>query len=129
MLALPSLDEAAEDLKGLASYDGEHLQPCSHADAWLEMAVGIAAMMVSTCSMAARRLRPLVGMASYDTQLMQPTSNQLVSCPVALQHVCHCYKHARRFLRCACYLMQTALLWQGARALAAYCGACHLLLD
>ena len=42
MLALPSLDEAAEDLKGLASYDGKHMQPGSHADALLTMAVGMA---------------------------------------------------------------------------------------
>ena len=67
MLGLPSLDEAAEDLKGIASYDGEHLQPGSYAGALLERAVDVAAMMVSTCSMVvmpARRLRPSVGMAS-----------------------------------------------------------------
>ena len=78
MLALPSLDEAAEDLKGLASYEGEHLQPGNHADALLEMAVGMAAVVVSTCSMAvmpALRLKPSAGMTSYGSQLMQPTGN------------------------------------------------------
>ena len=67
MLALPSLDEAAEDLKGLASYDGEHLQPGRCAGALLGMAVDTAAMMVSTGSLAImpeRGVRPFAGMAS-----------------------------------------------------------------